>query len=401
MAKHISIEPLGLADSISARYSTLVAAGEIERDPAQEAVIARLARLNDRLAVRRLARKSSSLGWLFGKREKAETDTKGLYIWGEVGRGKTMLMDLFFAACPVRRKRRAHFHAFMLDVHERLRVYRNKMKFGEISASDPIILTADDLADEAWVLCFDEFHVSDIADAMILGRLFTRLFERKVVVVATSNVVPSELYREGLNRALFLPFIDLLNERMEVLHLEARTDFRLEKLIDMPVWYVPADETATRALDQAWRRITGGQRVRALDLTVKGHRLHVPCAALGAARFGFGDLCEQPLGAIDYLRIAHDFHTVVIERVPVMTWAQRNEAKRFIALIDTLYDAGVKLLASADAKPADLYQGTEGYEASEFKRTVSRLIEMGSTDYLALPHGRRMAATSSEGIVET
>jgi cell division protein ZapE len=401
MAKHISIEPLGLADSISARYSTLVAAGEIERDPAQEAVIVRLARLNDRLAVRRLARKSSSLGWLFGKREKAETDTKGLYIWGEVGRGKTMLMDLFFAACPVRRKRRVHFHAFMLDVHERLRVYRNKMKFGEISASDPIILTADDLADEAWVLCFDEFHVTDIADAMILGRLFTRLFERKVVVVATSNVAPSELYCEGLNRALFLPFIDQLNERMEVLHLESRTDFRLEKLIDMPVWYVPADDAATRALDEAWRRITGGQRVRAFDLTVKGHRLHVPCAALGAARFRFGDLCEQPLGAGDYLRIAHDFHTVVIDRVPVMTWAQRNEAKRFIALIDTLYDAGVKLLASADAKPPDLYQGTEGYEASEFKRTASRLIEMGSTEYLALPHGRRTAATSSEGIVET
>jgi cell division protein ZapE len=401
MARHINIEPLGLADSISARYSTLVAAGEIERDRAQEAVIGRLARLNDRLAVRRLARKSSSLGWLFGKREKAGMDAKGLYIWGEVGRGKTMLMDLFFAACPVRRKRRAHFHAFMLDVHERLRVYRNKMKFGEISASDPIILTADDLADEAWVLCFDEFHVTDIADAMILGRLFTRLFERNVVVVATSNVVPTELYRDGLNRALFLPFIDLLGARMEVLHLEARTDFRLEKLIDMPVWYVPADDAATQALDEAWRRITGGQRIRAFDLTVKGHRLHVPCAALGAARFNFGDLCEQPLGAIDYLRIAHDFHTVVIDRVPVLTWSQRNEAKRFIALIDTLYDAGVKLLASAAAKPMDLYQGTEGYEASEFKRTASRLIEMGSTAYLALPHGRRTAATSSEGIVET
>jgi cell division protein ZapE len=401
MARHVSIEPLGIADSISARYSALVAAREIERDRAQEAVITRLARLNDRLAVRRLARKSSALGWLFGKREKAEADVKGLYIWGEVGRGKTMLMDLFFAACPVRRKRRVHFHAFMLDVHERLRAYRNKMKFGEITASDPIILTAEDLADEAWVLCFDEFHVTDIADAMILGRLFTRLFERSVIVVATSNVVPAELYRDGLNRALFLPFIDLLNDRLEVLHLEARTDFRLEKLIDMPVWYVPAEDAATRALDEAWRRITGGQRVRAIDLTVKGHRLHVPCAALGAARFSFADLCEQPLGAVDYLRIAHDFHTVVIDRVPVLTYAQRNEAKRFIALIDTLYDAGVKLLASADAKPMDLYQGTEGYEASEFKRTASRLIEMGSTEYLALPHGRRTAATSSEGIVET
>lgn len=400
MARHLDIEPLGIANSISARYASLVAHGEIERDRAQEAVIAKLARLNDHLATRRLARKSSSLGFLFGRRDR-ESDAKGLYVYGEVGRGKTMLMDLFFASCPVRRKRRAHFHAFMLDVHERLRGYRNKLKFGEIAAGDPVILTADDLAEEAWVLCFDEFQVTDIADAMILGRLFTRLFERNVAVVATSNVEPSQLYRDGLNRALFLPFIDLLAARLEVVRLEARTDFRLEKLIGRPVWYVPADDAATRALDNAWRRITGGQRANAMDLTVKGHRLHVPCAAMGAARFTFSELCEQPLGAIDYLRIAHDFHTVVIDRVPVMTYAQRNEAKRFIALIDSLYDAGVKLVASADAKPKDLYQGTEGYEVGEFKRTASRLIEMGSMEYLALPHGRRLPAMSSEGIVET
>ena len=391
-----------MADSTSARYASLVAAGEIERDPAQEAIIAKLARLNDRLAIHQLARKSSSLGWLFGKREKAEAELKGLYIWGEVGRGKTMLMDLFFADCPVKRKRRVHFHAFMVEVHDRLRRYRNKLKFGEISEGDPVSLTADDLCGEAWVLCFDEFHVTDIADAMILGRLFTRLLERGVVVVATSNVEPSELYREGLNRALFLPFIDLLNARLDVLRLEARTDFRLEKLINVPVWYVPANDVATKALDSAWRRITGGQQAHAIELSVKGHLLHVPCAAMGAARFSFHDICEQPLGAIDYLRIAHEFHTIVIDRVPVMTYADRNEAKRFVALIDTLYDAGVKLLASAAAKPAALYRGTEGYEASEFKRTASRLIEMGSTEYLALPHGRRTAVTgSSEGIVET
>jgi cell division protein ZapE len=391
-----------MANTTSARYAALVAAGEIERDPAQEAVVAKLARLNDRLSIHRLARKSSSLGWLFGKHEKAETELKGLYIWGEVGRGKTMLMDLFFASCPVKRKRRAHFHAFMLDVHDRLRDYRNKLKFGEISEGDPVNLTADDLAAEAWVLCFDEFHVTDIADAMILGRLFTRLLERGVVVVATSNVEPSELYREGLNRALFLPFISLLNDRLDILRLEARTDFRLEKLIDVPIWYVPADDIATKALDAAWRRLTGGQHAHAIELTVKGHLLRVPCAAMGAARFSFHDLCEQPLGAVDYLRLAHEFHTVVIDRIPVMTYANRNEAKRFIALIDTLYDAGVKLLASAATKPAALYQGTEGYEAGEFKRTASRLIEMGSSEYLALPHGRRLAVTgSSEGIVET
>jgi cell division protein ZapE len=391
-----------MADTTSARYAALVAAGEIERDPAQQAVVAKLSRLNERLATTRLARKSSSLGWLFGKRETAEPDLKGLYIWGEVGRGKTMLMDLFFATCPVKRKRRTHFHAFLLDVHERLREYRAKLKLGQIPDSDPIHLVAHDLAEEAWVLCFDEFHVTDIADAMILGRLFTRLFERGVVVVATSNVEPADLYRDGLNRALFVPFIDLLYARMEVVRLEARTDFRLEKLIDVPVWLVPADEAATRALDAAWRRITGGQQAHPIELTVKGHVLRVPLAAMGAARFSFHDLCEQPRGAIDYLRIAHEFHTVVIDRVPVMTYATRNEAKRFIALIDTLYDAGVKLLASAAAKPAALYQATEGYEASEFKRTASRLIEMGSTEYLALPHGRPAAVTgSAEGIVET
>jgi len=391
-----------MADSVSSRYAALVAAGEIERDPAQEAAVAKLARLNERLAQHRLARKSSSLGWLFGKRENAEPDLKGLYIWGEVGRGKTMLMDLFFAVCPVKRKRRTHFHAFMLDFHERLGDYRHKLKFGEVQDGDPIHLTANDLAEEAWVLCFDEFHVTDIADAMILGRLFTRLFERGVVVVATSNVEPSDLYHEGLNRALFLPFIDLLNERMDILRLEARTDFRLEKLIDVEVWHVPADEAATLALDAAWRRLTGGQQPHPIELTVKGHVLRVPLAAMGVARFSFHDLCEQPLGAIDYLRIAHEFHTIVIDRVPIMTYAERNEAKRFIVLIDTIYDAGVKLLASAAAPPAALYDGIEGYEANEFKRTASRIIEMGSTEYLALPHGRRMTVTgSAEGIVET
>jgi cell division protein ZapE len=388
--------------AITAQYAALVAAGEIERDGAQEDAVARLGRLNERLAMHRLARKSSSLGWLFGQRVEPGEELKGLYIWGEVGRGKTMLMDMFFAACPVQRKRRAHFHQFMLDVHERLNAYRHKVKYGETIADDPVHLTADDLAEQAWVLCFDEFHVTDIADAMILGRLFTRMFERGVVVVATSNVEPDELYQDGLNRALFLPFIRLLTQRLEVLRLEARTDFRMEKLAGVKVWHVPADAAADRAIDAAWRRLTGGRDGQALDLVVKGHHLHVPCAAMGVARFGFHDLCGQPYGAIDYLRIAHEFHTVVIDHVPVMTFADRNEAKRFIALIDTFYDAGVKLIASAAAEPGALYRASEGYEVNEFKRTASRLIEMGSTEYLALPHGRRPTATgSAEGIVET
>jgi cell division protein ZapE len=388
--------------AITAQYAALVAAGEIESDVAQEAAAVRLARLNERLAMHRLARKSSSLGWLFGKRVDPEQELKGLYLWGEVGRGKTMLMDMFFAACAVKRKRRAHFHQFMLDVHDRLNAYRQKLKYGETLAGDPIHLTADDLADEAWVLCFDEFHVTDIADAMILGRLFTRMFERGVVVVATSNVEPDELYKDGLNRALFLPFIGLMEQRMDVLRLDARTDFRMEKLIGVKVWHVPADAAADRALDAAWRRLAAGRDGQPLDLIVKGHHLHVPRAAMGAARFGFHDLCELPLGAVDYLRIAHEFHTVIIDHVPVMDYAKRNEAKRFIALIDTLYDAGVKLVASAAAEPGALYRADEGYEANEFKRTASRLAEMGSTEYLALPHGRGPATTgSAEGIVET
>jgi cell division protein ZapE len=391
-----------MSASVSAQYAALVARGEITRDPVQEAVAARLTRLAERLATHRLARKSSSLGWFFNHREKRETPIRGLYLYGDVGRGKTMLMDMFFAACPVRRKRRAHFHEFMADVHERVHAYRQKLKHGELAGEDPIRLAAGDIADESWVLCFDEFHVTDIADAMILGRLFTRLFELGVVVVATSNVMPDDLYQEGLNRALFLPFIALLKQQMDVLRLDARTDYRMEKLSAVPIWYAPADEDAYVALDMMWQRLTGTLNGGPRDLAVKGRVIHVPQAAKGVARFTFHQLCEQPLGASDYLRIAHEFHTLILDHVPVMDYAQRNEAKRFIALIDTLYDNAVKLVASADAQPADLYRADEGYEAQEFKRTVSRLIDMGSADYLALPHGRRATVSgSTEGIVET
>jgi cell division protein ZapE len=264
-------------------------------------------------------------------------------------------------------------------------------------------VVADALADEAWLLCFDEFHVTDIADAMILGRLFTRLFGAGVVVVATSNVAPDDLYKDGLNRALFLPFIALLRERMEIVRLDAPKDFRLEKLAALPTWYVPADEDAEVALNNAWQRLTGTLSGEPIEIPLKGRLIRVPEAAKGVARFSFAQLCQQPLGASDYLRIAHEFHTLLIDRVPVMDFPQRNEAKRFIALIDTLYDNAVKLIASADAEPTGLYLGTEGYEASEFKRTASRLIEMRSEEYLALPHGHntRGASGSTAGLVET
>jgi cell division protein ZapE len=388
--------------SVSARYAALVEAGDIERDPAQVSLAARLDRLNERLASHRLARKSSQLGWIFARREREQAPLKGLYIHGDVGRGKTMLMDLFFAACTARRKRRAHFHEFMADVHERIYAYRQKIKAGELANGDPITRVAADIADESWVLCFDEFHVTDIADAMILGRLFTWLFEHGVVLVATSNVEPDELYKDGLNRALFLPFIALLHRHMDVVRLAAKSDFRLDKLSTVKMWHVPADAAADRALDEAWRRLALGHDGAPLDLMVKGHVLHVPRGAIGVARFTFAELCERPLGAIDYLRLAREFHALVLDHVPIMDFAQRNEAKRFIALIDTLYDNAVKLVASAAAEPFDLYRADDGYEAQEFRRTASRLTEMGSQEYLALPHGRRAEVTgSTEGIVET
>jgi len=391
-----------MPSTVNERYAALVAQGEIERDAAQESVAARLTRLEARLAHHRLSRKSSHLGWLFAK-SKPEGPIKGLYVYGDVGRGKTMLMDLFFAASAVQRKRRAHFHEFMADVHERLNTVRHEMKSGRIADTDPIRHVADALAAEAWLLCFDEFHVTDIADAMILGRLFTRLFELGVVVVATSNVAPEDLYKDGLNRALFTPFIALLRAQMDVVRLEAPKDFRLEKFSGQPVWYVPADEDAEVALDLAWQRLTGMLSGEPQDIPFKGRVIRVSEAAKGVARFSFQQLCEQPLGANDYLRIAHEFHTLIVERIPVMDYPERNAAKRFIALIDTIYDNAVKLIASAAAEPAALYLATDGYEASEFKRTASRLIEMRSQEYLSLPHGHHIRGTSgsTEGIVET
>jgi len=291
----------------------------------------------------------------------------------------------------------------MLDVHERIYLIRQKMKFGEHADEDPIRMVADELAAEAWLLCFDEFHVTDIADAMILGRLFAQLFERGIVVVATANVPPDELYKDGLNRALFLPFIAMLNARMDVVRLAARTDFRLEKLAGQPVWYVPDDAQADAALDQAWRRLSGGEPGSAQEIPLKGRSIHVPRAFMGVARFTFRDLCEEPLAAADYLRIAREFHTIILDHVPAMTYDDGNAAKRFIILIDTLYDMNVKLIASAATAPEALYRADEGFEAREFKRTASRLVEMGAQSYLARPHGAGHAriSGSSAGIVET
>jgi len=389
------------AASFHAHYQALVSSGAIEADAAQAEAAEAFAALEARLSSYKPVRKQGLLGRLFT--DKNGGPPRGLYIHGEVGRGKTMLMDLFFQHSPVAHKRRAHFHEFMAEVHERIYGYRQNIARGEIVEGDVIALTAAAIFDEAWLLCFDEFHVTDIADAMILGRLFAKLFELGTVVVATSNVAPEDLYKGGLNRALFLPFIAQIEAHMDVLQLNARTDFRLEKLAGVKMWLVPADAAADAALDKAWARMTGNARCKPRDISIKGRILHVPCSADGVARFGFSDICEKPLAASDYLRLAHDYHTIMIDRIPVMDYADRNAAKRFIALIDTLYDNAVKLMASAEADPVSLYVATDGDEANEFKRTASRLIEMSSESYLALPHGHKDSAASgsSTGLVET
>ncbi|MBN9005812.1 MAG: AFG1 family ATPase [Rhizobiales bacterium] len=384
-------------------YQAHVASGAIEADPAQARAVEAFTALDERLAAYKPPRKPRFLGKFFKNDRKKEAPPNGLYIHGEVGRGKTMLMDLFFQQTQVAHKRRAHFHEFMTDVHERIYAFRQNIARGEMADADVIHLTATSIFEEAWLLCFDEFHVTDIADAMILGRLFSHLFDLGTVVVATSNVAPEDLYKGGLNRALFLPFIAQIEAHMDVLRLDARTDFRLEKLAGVKMWLTPADAAADAALNKAWARMTGNAPCKPRDIAIKGRILHVPCSANGVARFPFADLCEKPLAASDYLRLAHDYHTLIIDRIPVMDYADRNAAKRFISLIDTLYDNGVKLMASSDGDPLSLYRATDGVEANEFKRTSSRLIEMGSESYLAQAHGRSDSAASgaTTGLVET
>ncbi len=375
---------------MATRYEALAASGVIERDPAQAQVVARLDALATAIAANRASPSllSRLLPPAFSWGARRPEPIRGLYIHGPVGRGKTMLMDLFFESVATPAKRRAHFHEFMSEVHERIFAFREALRTGAAKGDDPIAPVARAIATDTRLLCFDEFSVTDIADAMILGRLFTALFSRGVVVVATSNVPPDELYRDGLNRALFLPFVAMLKERTEIVSLEARTDFRLEKLAGGPVYLTPLGDRAASAFEGAWRRVAGGEEGQA-RLEVKGRSLVVRSAARGAARFTFEELCEAPLGAADYLKIAHAFHTVFVEGIPVLGPEKRNPAKRFINLIDVLYDNGVKLVATAEAPPDLLYTGNRPTESFEFLRTASRLHEMQGSEYLAHGHGGR------------
>ena len=381
------------------RYEALVRSGALDRDPAQERLVARLDALETRLR-ERLRGKSGALNWLFARR--ADPPPRGLYVWGEVGRGKTRLMDIFFEAAPTEPKRRVHFHDFMLDVHARIHAERLAAREGRGAHGDVIPAIGDQLAREASLLCFDEFHVTDIADAMILGRLFERLFAAGVIVVATSNVPPPELYRDGLNRSLFLPFIAMLQDRLDVVRLDARTDFRREKLGDGRMWLTPADDEARSALDAAFLALAG-EVGGPTTLEVQGRVLEIPHAAHGVARASFDALCGRPLGAADYLAIARRFHTLILDDVPELDDRRRNEARRFMTLVDALYEHHVKLLASGAAEPDRIWVGREGYENFGFARTASRLVEMGSDEWLSRPHGKPDSAASgaTTGLVET
>ncbi len=364
-------------------YRAALSSGELKTDPAQENAARELGALAQRLAARR--------GFsLFGRKA---APPKGLYIWGDVGRGKTLLMDFFFCDVDVAKKRRAHFNSFMVDVHARIHAERQRAEERRrepersSKSGDPIPVVARDLAAEARLLCFDEFQVTDVADAMILGRLFDRLIAEGVTIVATSNTPPDRLYEGGLNRQLFLPFIAEIKERLEVVELNGPTDYRLQRLSGVKIYMTPLGPQADAAMDDAWRRLTDTAKGKPASLTVFGRKVPVPQAARGVARFSFQNLCGQPLAAADYLALAQEFHTVMLDGIPLLSPDMRNEARRFTLLIDTLYDEGVKLICSA-AAPADrLYP--EGDGADAFRRTASRLAEMQSEDYLRKGHGIR------------
>ena len=353
--------------SVLARYDALVKAGELRPDPDQRAAAERLCRLQQELEA--TPARGSTLWKLL---RKAPEPPRGLYMWGGVGRGKSMLMDLFFDTVQVQRKKRAHFHEFMLDVHARLAEARKS------ETGDPIPPVVESLAEEARLLCFDEMVVNNMADAAIMSRLFTGLLDKRVTIVTTSNRVPDDLYKDGLNRQLFLPFIDLIKAKLDVMTLNGPVDYRRDRLGDAQLWHCPNGPEATRALSEAFFRLT--------DFSVED-RAKVPKSLKGVAVFSFKRLCVEARGAPDYLAIARKYHTVIIVGIPVLGPEKRNEAARFVTLIDSLYEYKVKLLASADAAPSRLYP--EGDGAFEFERTVSRLLEMQSDDYLALGHGSK------------
>ena len=361
-------------------YQALIARGELKPDVDQDACAKRMAQLQHELEAQ--PPKGSVLWRVFGKKQDIP---RGIYMWGGVGRGKSMLMDLFYNNLSIHRKKRAHFHEFMLDVHDRLNIERKK------EVGDPVAPVVTALAQEARFFAFDEMVINNSADAMIMSRLFTGLVEAGVTLIATSNRPPEGLYKDGLNREHFLPFIALLNRQLDVISLNGPTDYRRHRLGDTKLWHVPNGDAATKALSEAFFRLTDyppsdRENVPSEDLAIKGGRdIHVPKSLKGVAVFSFKRLCASARGAQDYLAVARKYHAVIIVGIPKLGPENRNEAARFVTLIDSLYEYRVKLLASADAEPDDLY--TSGDGSFEFERTASRLMEMQSEEYLALGHG--------------
>ncbi|TPG15329.1 cell division protein ZapE [Sphingomonas oligophenolica] len=365
--------------TVLAAYTALIAAGELRADPEQAAAGCRLDALAGELEA---TPKRGSLLWRLAGRKPASP--RGVYLWGGVGRGKSMLMDLLFANLDIRRKRRVHFAEFMIEVHDRIAIERRN------EAGDPIAPVALALAEEARLLAFDEMMVTNSPDAMILSRLFTALVEAGTTIVTTSNRPPRDLYKDGLNREHFLPFIAMIEDRLDVLPLNGPVDYRRDRLGAQDTWLVPNGPAATAQLSAAFFRLTDyppedSAHVPAEELTVQGRVLRVPKSLKGVAVFSFRKLCGEARGAADYLAIARRFHTVILVGIPVLGADQRNEAARFVALIDALYEHRVKLLAAADAEPDALYPAGDGN--FEFQRTVSRLEEMRSEAYLATGHG--------------
>ena len=370
-----------MPETLLERYRAMIRSGEIGRDQAQALAVEKLQLLANRLASYAPPAKTDIFS--FFTRRRGEVPN-GLYIFGGVGRGKTMLMDLFFATAPFAKKRRVHFHEFMSETHDLIAAARKS------HSGDPVPHVGEKIAREAPLLCFDELQVTDITDAMILGRLFGVLFERGTVIVATSNAAPWDLYRSGLNRDLFLPFVELIGAKMEVMELEAARDYRLDRLSGAPLYFTPLGAEADANIRKLWRALTGRDQGERQTLTVKGRDVEVPEAAMGVARFAFEDLCGKPLGANDYLAIARNYHTLFIENVPILTPARRNEARRFNTLIDALYDQRVGLVISAAAEPDVLYPAGDG--ADLFQRTASRLMEMRSQAYLRAREEQRRIA---------
>ncbi len=360
-----------MAESLLEKYRRLLTGGKIAPDSVQALAVEKLQILTNRLI--NYAPPARTDFFSFFTRRRGEVP-KGLYIFGAVGRGKTMLMDLFFSTTAVKQKRRAHFHEFMAEVHAKLAIARREAK------EDPAVAVAKAIAAEARLLCLDELFVIDIADATILNRLFAWLFAAGTIVVVTSNTHPRDLYKDGRNRDLFLPFIDLVEENMELLQLAAARDYRLEQLGNSSLYFCPLGHAADASMGDLWSRLTFGEPPRRETLSVLGHELTVPGASFGAARFAFADLFEKPLGAADYIALARHYHTIFVDGIPIMGREHRNEARRFITFIDTLYDRHTGFVASAQAEPEALYRAGDG--AEHFERTASRLMEMRQPHYL-------------------